>query len=221
MHDHVMKTNANFQVEQEQEKARVKIDKIIRRHMTKKRENSANIKQAGTNVTVNLVNLALWLLETKLPTFVDWIDLNNAVKEELDGISLRELQMEEHNTIFQLLTENYTRSFLLMSEQDERGLENYKRLFKLHCKKSAILAYMFGHFNFNKPMANEQAKWLTAYGAYAFCKVHLLKTEVMKALVNQSLEVKGLMDDVAAVFLLSACLNAMRAVQKERLEDLI
>ena len=67
-------------------------------------------------MTVNLANLALWLLETKLPTFVDWIDLNNAVKEELEGISLRELQIEEQNTIFKLLTENYSRPFLLMSE---------------------------------------------------------------------------------------------------------
>ena len=65
---------------------------------------------------MNLANLALWLLETKLPTFVDWIDLNNAVKEELEGISLRELQIEEQNTIFKLLTENYSRPFLLMSE---------------------------------------------------------------------------------------------------------
>ena len=71
---------------------------------------------------------------------------------------------------------------------------------------------MFGHFNFNKPEPGENSKWLEAYGAYAFCKVHLQGEEVMKALVNQCHELKGLMDDVAAVFLLSACLNAMRAV---------
>jgi hypothetical protein len=67
-------------------------------------------------VTVSLLNFHYWLCVNGATTYVEWLELNKAVKKETKQ-SLRDLQLEPGNAIFnKLKTEGgYGINFLTMS----------------------------------------------------------------------------------------------------------
>lgn len=74
-------------------------------------------------VTISLLNFHYWLQQNGATTYVDWLELNRAVKLETNK-GIRDLQIEPGNIIFsKLMSEgNYGVNFLTMNSQDEKNL---------------------------------------------------------------------------------------------------
>lgn len=76
---------------------------------------------------MSLLNLPSYLENVrKFQFFSDWLNLNQVIKEEMKGQSLRDLASwgaGEHNPVFSDLLTHYKRSFLVMTDQDEKSLQ--------------------------------------------------------------------------------------------------
>lgn len=93
-----------------------------------------------------MLNLPTWLESyKKFQQFSDWVNLNQAVKDELNGTSLRDLAAlgsGEHNPVYTDLLQNFKQSFLILTTQDEKTLEGHKRLFKMTKIKYSAVTFM-------------------------------------------------------------------------------
>jgi len=63
----------------------------------------------------------------KLSVFSEWLLLNQACVEELNGVGLRDLAKDRNNPIFKQLTKSFKEAFMLMSAQDEETLTKHKK----------------------------------------------------------------------------------------------
>ena len=85
-------------------KASQKSVAIRNRFTQKKKAQQQNIQQLQHMLAVHLLNLPTWLEHSKqLIAYSDWINLNQAVKDEVGGRGLRDLVSlgpGEHNPVY-------------------------------------------------------------------------------------------------------------------------
>lgn len=97
-------------------------------------------------MNVNLVNLAYWFENSKKYSFFsDWLNLNQVVKDEMKGQSLRDLAHwgeGDHNPVYSDLLIHFKQSFLVMSQQDEKSLAEHIQTFKILKQKYVLLDAM-------------------------------------------------------------------------------
>jgi hypothetical protein len=58
--------------------------------------------------------------------FSEWLLLNQACMEELDGQGLRELAKNKQTTVWRQMTKNFKEAFLMMTAEDEKTLQRHK-----------------------------------------------------------------------------------------------
>ena len=92
--------------------------------------------------------------------------MNHEVRLELNGVGVRELEIE-HKEIWDMLEKENNKVFLTMSEQDEKNIKEKGRQYKLHKKKYACLSFCF------KNMSHQNAgtgikDWLKSFSAIKY-----------------------------------------------------
>ncbi len=134
----------------------------------------------------------------KFQFFSDWLNLNQVIKEEMKGQSLRDLASwgaGEHNPVFSDLSTHYKRSFLVMTEQDEKSLKQSVFLFKLIKQKHATMCFVMQN------CVLENDAWKMAYAAYEWAKNPAYQSEFTS-------EIDNLLSTLIQVFILRMCTTA-------------
>ena len=127
-------------------KASQKSVAIRNRYTQKKKAQQQNIQQLQHMLAVNLLNLPTWLEHSKqLIAYSDWINLNQAVKDEVGGRGLRDLVSlgsGEHNPVYYDLLQSFKQNFLVLTPQDEQKISSYISLFKTLKIKFVVVTFM-------------------------------------------------------------------------------
>ena len=96
------------------------------RYTQKKKAQQQNIQKLQHILAVNLLNLPTWLEHSKqMIAYSDWINLNQAVKDELGGRGLRDLVSlgpGEHDPVYTDLLKSFKQNFLVLTPQDEQKI---------------------------------------------------------------------------------------------------
>ena len=108
----------------------------------------------------------MFLLEYKLKIFSEWLLLNQACCEELEGRSLREITKNKNQPIYRQMLGHFTESFLVMSKEDEGTLAKYKNEFKKRKKQYEVTAYIL-------QCLNVEGEWQLALQSYQFYNENL------------------------------------------------
>ena len=119
---------------------------IRNRYTQKRKAQQQNIQQLQSMLAVNLLNLPTWLEHSKqMIAYSDWINLNQAVKDEVGGRGLRDLVSlgpGEHNPVYTDLLQSFKQNFLVLTPQDEQKISSYISLFKTLKIKFVVVTFM-------------------------------------------------------------------------------
>ena len=116
------------------------------------------------------MNFVFWLRDMGFKTFAEWLSLNSCVRDELKGLTIRELQQEKKSHIISLLKGFYKETFLQMTEKDEQVLQSYKILFKDHKKRYAMLTFLCTHMHFEDSGQGESKNWKSCFSTIKYFK---------------------------------------------------
>ena len=147
--------------------------------------------------------MSFWLKEFEFKIFSDWILMNEAVAQALDGFPLRQLTAQ--NPIFkQLETYGHRPSFLLMSSGDEKSLLSQKNSFKNHKKMYTLISCFLANLTF------DGERWKVAMAAHAFF-ISTFKPKSEKAKDRAPFD---LIKDITRVFIYFGLTSAAQAIQR-------
>lgn len=79
--------------------------------------------------------------------FSEWLLLNQACHEELEGIGLRDLTKNKQNPVVRQLSKSFKEAFLLMTAQDEETLNKHKKIFTAKKKIYECAAYILSNLD--------------------------------------------------------------------------
>lgn len=84
----------------------------------------------------------MFLESTKLNIFSEWLMLNQACCEELEGRSLREITKNKNHPIYRQMLKHFKEAFLVMTPTDEETLLKHKKIFMTKKKIYEVSAYI-------------------------------------------------------------------------------
>jgi hypothetical protein len=100
---------------QENYKSQKKAEVIKQRFQAKKKQQEQANEQLKSILLPGILNLSNYLQLNKLNVFSDWLLLNQACIEELEGTGLRDLAKNKNNPVFKQLSKSFKEAFLTMT----------------------------------------------------------------------------------------------------------
>ena len=187
-------------------KASQKSVAIRNRYTQKRKAQQQNIQQLQSMLAVNLLNLPTWLEHSKqMIAYSDWINLNQAVKDEVGGRGLRDLVSlgpGEHNPVYTDLLQSFKQNFLVLTPQDEQKIFSYITLFKTLKIKFGVVTFMI---NYLQPEIQEGWKW-------AFSQYQWLLENYPAQADKDTKSIDELMSDVVNIYILRMCTQVLKEI---------